>query len=165
MKRTAVFLTLVLALLGTVSANGAERGEYPEDPFPPYTDNRFTVIGPARFFIWDAPLFRSEKHRGAVRWKVYIDGGELGGAELDFYTDPFSLYWDRAFYLKDPDSGTGTRFLAPVGRYRALICATGADGETVARRDVEIVIPPPEKSFYTDYPDVYWPKAGESGAW
>lgn len=45
--------------------------------------------------------------------------------------------------------------------HKATISAIGGgEQEVQARRDVEIVIPDPGRSFYEDYPDIYWPKTG-----
>ena len=160
-KRKIVFLVLMLAMLFSfVSAQAAEQGEYPEDPFPAYEENLHGISGPAKFFIWDAPLFYSENYTKVMKWEVEVKGGDLGTANLEFYTNPFSLYWNRAFYYTD-ENGEQVRILAPIGRYMATITAIGGeDREVQAQRDVEIVIPDPAKSDYADYPDIYWPKTG-----
>ena len=115
--------------------------EYPEDPFTPYETNLHGIVGPARFFIWDAPLFYSENYSRVMKWEVEVKGGDLGTANLSFYTNPFSFVWNRAFYQTDPDTGETIRILAPIGRYMATITAIGGeDREVQAQRDVEIVI-------------------------
>lgn len=156
-----IFLILAAVILCTaVTAYAAEQGEYPEDPFPQYEENLHGIVGPSKFFIWDAPLFYSEGYTKIMKWEVEVKGGDLGTANLEFYTNPFSLYWDRAFYYTDED-GEQVRVLAPIGRYTATITAIGGENRDVqAKRDVEIVIPDPGKSDYEDYPDVYWPKTG-----
>ena len=96
-----------------------------------------------------------------MKWEVEVKGGDLGTANLSFYTNPFSLAWNRAFYQTDPETGETIRILAPIGRYMATITAIGGEEREVqAQRDVEIVIPDPAKSDYEDYPDIYWPKTG-----
>ena len=163
MKKLYAISLLILSVLLCLSlpAYAARQGEYPEDPFIPYEGNLHGIVGPAKFFIWDAPLFYSENYSRVMKWEVEVKGGELGTANLSFYTNPFSLVWNRAFYQTDPDTGESIRILAPIGRYIATITAIGGeDREVQAQRDVEIVIPDPAKSWYEDYPDVYWPKTG-----
>ena len=154
-------LFLLVLTFSVISVSAAEQGEYPEDPFMPYENNLHGIVGPAKFFIWDAPLFYSENYSRVMKWEVEVKGGDLGTANLSFYTNPFSLVWNRAFYQTDPDTGETVRILAPIGRYMATITAIGGEEREVqAQRDVEIVIPDPGKSDYEDYPDVYWPKTG-----
>ena len=155
---------LSMALIVCVSAFGfvfaSEPGEYPVDNMAPYENNKHGIVGPSKFFIWDAPLFYSENYSRVIRWEVEVHGDDMGSAYLSFYTNPFSLYWNRAFYKTD-ENGVEQRTLAPVGTYRATITAIGGgEMEVQAQRDVEIVIPDPAKAYYTDYPDVYWPKTG-----
>ncbi len=163
MKKIYVISMLILSVLVcfVLPAAAAEQGEYPEDPFPQYESNLHGIVGPAKFFIWDAPLFYSENYSRVMKWEVEVKGGDLGTANLSFYTNPFSLAWNRAFYQTDPETGETTRILAPIGRYMATITAIGGEEREVqAQRDVEIVIPDPAKSDYEDYPDIYWPKTG-----
>ncbi len=160
-KHIILFLVLSALICLSLPVSAAEQGEYPEDPFPAYENNLHGIVGPAKFFIWDAPLFYSENYTRIMKWEVEVHGGDLGTAQLSFYTNPFSLAWNRAFYKTDPDTGESERILAPIGRYMATITAIGGEEREVqAQRDVEIVIPDPAKSDYEDYPDVYWPKTG-----
>ncbi|MBQ6520231.1 MAG: hypothetical protein IJI14_16065 [Anaerolineaceae bacterium] len=159
-KHLLVFLIMTIFFSAVLPALAAEPGEYPEDPFPAYETNLHGIVGPSKFFIWDAPLFYSENYSKVMKWTVLVHGGDLGEAELEFYTNPFSLYWNRALYATD-ENGETVRYLAPIGRYMATITAFGGENREVqAQRDVEIVIPDPEKSDYADYPDIYWPKTG-----
>ena len=160
MKKITFLVLVFLLLCSVIPVFAAEQGVYPEDPFPQYEENLHGIIGPSKFFIWDAPLFHSEGYTRIMKWEVEVKGGDLGTAHLEFYTNPFSLYWNRAFYYTD-ENGEEVRVLAPIGRYTATITAIGGEEREVqAQRDVEIVIPSPEKSDYADYPDVYWPKTG-----
>ena len=163
MKKLYAISLLIFTVLLCLSlpAYAVRQGEYPEDPFIPYEGNLHGIVGPAKFFIWDAPLFYSENYSRVMKWEVEVKGGDLGTANLSFYTNPFSFVWNRAFYQTDPDTGETIRILAPIGRYMATITAIGGeDREVQAQRDVEIVIPDPAKSWYEDNPDVYWPKTG-----
>lgn len=162
MRKIVINLCLVLIIclgvFGAVSA--ADQGEYPRDLQPAYENNKHGIVGPAKFFIWDAPLFYSENYSKVMKWEVDVHGGDLGYQILSFYTNPFSLYWDRAFYRTN-ENGEQERILAPIGTYLATITAIGGgDREIQAQRDVEIVIPDPAHSDYQDWPDVYWPKTG-----
>ena len=148
MKKKFAFSLLVLFVLVcfALPAMAAEQGEYPEDPFTPYETNLHGIVGPARFFIWDAPLFYSENYSRVMKWEVEVKGGDLGTANLSFYTNPFSLgkYKFLVTKMKFPVS-TIPSFIS-ISKFSIHLCLM------VLVVMIFIVT--------GHYPDVYWPKTG-----
>lgn len=53
-----------------------------------------------------------------------VENQQNGDQVISFYTNPFSLYWDRAFYRTN-ENGEQERILAPIGTYLATITSIG----------------------------------------